>query len=159
MWFQLHKHFIETAACVVYVCVRDCEEINAVLIWLSVGTGIMIACLQHLASFPHSSLILTHTHTDTPYYPHWRGLCSCHSLCLECPSLISNYLNSSDRQNPLPRSPLKTWMEWRRQELCSDSFCLNPGPCPHWLCNLEQVQSPFSSVTLDYTNSCLKVLP
>ena len=121
MRFQLHKHFIETAACVVYVCVRDYEEINAVLIWLSVGTGIMIACLQHSASFPHSSLILTnthtHTHTHTPCYPHWRGLCSCHSLCLECPSLISNYLNSSDLQNPLPRSPLKTWMEWSRQKL------------------------------------------
>ena len=112
--------------------------------------------ISSLFTYTHTH---THTHTDTPYYPHWRGLCSCHSLCLECPSLISNYLNSSDRQNPLPRSPLKTWMEWRRQELCSDSFCLNPGPCPHWLCNLEQVQSPFSSVTLDYTNSCLKVLP
>ena len=25
----------------------------------------MVACLQQLASFPHSSLILTHTHTHT----------------------------------------------------------------------------------------------
>ena len=47
----------------------------------------------------------------------------------------------------------------KKAEACSDSFCLSPGPCPHWLCNLEQVQSPFSSATLDYTNSCLKVLP
>ena len=52
-----------------YVCVSDCGEINPVLIWLAVGSRIMVACLQQLASFPHSSLILTHTHTHTETHP------------------------------------------------------------------------------------------
>ena len=136
MWFQLYKHFIETAACVVYVCVSDCAEINPVGLWLPVSSN-----------WPHFPTLhlYSHTHTHTQRHTLLSTLARPLLMLFPLPGMPFPHFQKFFRSPKSSSKKPSENLEWIRQELCSDSFGLNPGPCPDWLCNLEQVGSPFSS--------------
>lgn len=93
--------------CFVPVCMTEYKEVYPVLMVVVFGFW-GYSSLSPLASFP-SPLVHALTHTHTPKCLYWSGLCPCCSLCLECLSLISAYLNSSYFQKPLPKGLLKNY--------------------------------------------------
>ena len=156
MWFQLYKHFIETAACVVYVCVSDCAEINPVGLWLPVSSNWPHFPTLHLYSHTH-----THTHTETHPTVH-TGKAFAHavpSAWNAFPSFpkilqISKILFQEALGKPGVNKAGALFRQLRPQSRPLSWLAVQPWAS--WVTFLILI---FSSVTLNYTNCCLKGLP
>ena len=95
------------------------------------------------SNWPHFPNLHFHTHTHTLLSTPARPLL----MLFPMPGMpfphfyLFKFFTSPKSSSKKPFEKL----ELIRQELCSDRFCLNPGPSPYWLCKLGQVKSSFSS--------------